>query len=469
MFERPLRIMQVNTFDIEGGSASIARDLAAAYRARGHQSWLAVGNKLGDDPSVLPIPNEESHRAWARFWRAASAKLKARSPDGSRAPHLARVASILAEPRRSFNLGRGYEEFVYPGTRMLPRLTAQAPEIIHGHNLHGGYFDLRELPALSGQVPFVLTLHDAWLLSGHCAHSFDCDRWKFGCGQCPDLTIYPAIRCDATRHNWRAKREIYLRSRLAIATPSRWLMDKVEQSMLSAALVDARVIPNGVDTSIFRPGDGAKARAELGIHPDTRVLLFVANRARQNRWKDYRTIHQAVAAASKQLDGQDLVLLILGEQAAAERAGRAEVRFLGYQSDTRAVAELYQAADIYLHAAHVDTFPCTVLEALACGKPVVATAVGGIPEQIEDGQTGFLVPAGDVQGFVDRIVRLLTNDDLRNRVGGRAVDSVNKRFEFERQVTSYLQWYRELIELRERDQERAVVRDRDRHALPTAV
>jgi hypothetical protein len=54
----------------------------------------------------------------------------------------------------------------------------------------------------------MLTLHDAWLLSGHCAHSFDCQRWKTGCGECPDLDVYPASPRDATACNWRRKREI---------------------------------------------------------------------------------------------------------------------------------------------------------------------------------------------------------------------------------------------------------------------
>ena len=110
-------------------------------------------------------------------------------------------------------------------------------------------------------MPTVLTLHDAWLLSGHCAHSFDCERWKTGCGECPDLTIEPAIRRDATADNWVRKRDIYARSRLYVATPSPWLMGRVEQSMLAPAVEQARVIPNGVDLSVFRPADKRSIRA----------------------------------------------------------------------------------------------------------------------------------------------------------------------------------------------------------------
>jgi len=73
---------------------------------------------------------------------------------------------------------RGHEDFNFPASWHLLDLPPRVPDILHGHNLHGCYFDLRALAWLSQQVPVILTLHDAWLLGGHCAHSFDCERWK---------------------------------------------------------------------------------------------------------------------------------------------------------------------------------------------------------------------------------------------------------------------------------------------------
>ncbi len=70
-------------------------------------------------------------------------------------------------------------------------------QIVQCHNLHGGYFDLRALQWLSARVPTLLTLHDMWTLTGHCAHALGCDRWRTGCGRCPDLKLDPAIRADA--------------------------------------------------------------------------------------------------------------------------------------------------------------------------------------------------------------------------------------------------------------------------------
>jgi glycosyltransferase involved in cell wall biosynthesis len=90
--------------------------------------------------------------------------------------------------------------------------------------------------------------------------------------------------------------------------------------------------------------------------------------------------------------------------------------------------------------------PNTVLEALACGTPVVATAVGGIPEQVKDSVTGFLAPPGDVEAMAETIVALLTDDALRRRLGENAARDARERFDLWRQVETYLKWYKELIE-----------------------
>jgi glycosyltransferase involved in cell wall biosynthesis len=289
-----------------------------------------------------------------------------------------------------------------------------------------------------------LTLHDAWLLSGHCAHSFDCERWRIGCGQCPDLTIDPAIRRDATAYNWRRKRDIFANSRLHVAAPSRWLMEKVEHSMLARGVVEARVIPNGVDLAVFHPSDQRAARAALGISNDALVVLFAATDIRRNMWKDYATVHDAVGRTAERLTGQSVVFLAMGEEARTERFGSAEVRFLPHR-DGESSARVYAAADVYAHAARAETFPNTILEALASGTPAVATAVGGIPEQIEDGLTGFLVPAGDAQALSDRLTQLLSDEHLLQRMSRTAATTAKIRFDLARQADAYLGWYGDLV------------------------
>jgi len=430
-----LHILQVTASD-SGGAARIAWNLHGAYTARGYQSRLVVGYRHTDDPRVINLPHETTGSLWSQTWWRLARRMEPADRAG-------RWARKLAQPSNWLDWYHGVEQMDFPGTWRLLELNGQPPDLVHCHNLHLNYFDLRALPYLSHRVPLILTLHDAWLLSGHCAHSLGCARWKIGCGQCPDLTLYPAIRRDASAYNWQRKCMIYSQSRLYVVTPSRWLMDKVEQSMLAPAAAKWRVIPNGMDLSVFYPADRAMARSELGLPMHRNILLFSANEVRRNPWKDYQTLRAAIARLAGQVE-RPVLFVALGEDAPAEQIGRAEVRFIPFVSRQETVVRYYQAADVYLHAARADTFPNTVLEAMACGIPVVATAVGGIPEQIEDGATGYLVPCGDAEVMATRVAILLEDDSLRQDMGLRAVQAARDRFDLSRQVDDYLEWYQDV-------------------------
>jgi glycosyltransferase involved in cell wall biosynthesis len=464
---RQLRVLHVSTADRSGGAERMAWSLFRAYRERGHKSWLAVGYKKTDDPDVLVIPNGDRrlplwHRADDGVQRGVS-WLANNIPGGWR---LRNYYKALRHPRQAIEQSLGLESFHHPGTWKILNLLPGKPDVLHCHNLHGYYFDLRVLPWLSRQVPVILTLHDTWLLSGHCAHSLDCERWRTGCGRCPYPSIYPAIRRDATAYNWRRKQKIYTKSRFYVTTPSQWLMRKVEQSMLAPAVVEARVIANAVDLSVFRPYDRQQARMGLSLppNPNTKILLFSANGIRRNRWKDYQTMRAAVALVAECLQGQEVLFIALGEDAPAERIGQAEIRFVPYQKDLGTVARYYQAADVYVHAARAEVWGLTITEALACGTPVVATAVGGISEQVKelessDGAfghldltryglndaTGILVAAGDARGMAFGVERLLRDKSLRLRMGENAARDAVKRFDLQRQADDFLRWYQEIL------------------------
>jgi len=424
----PLAIAQVNASEEGGGAERIARQLHGEFLRQGHDASLLVGRGEAAGPHVFPFP-----------------------ADGR-----TRLAHALAGPLRILDRQRGLETFRYPATdRMLDALPRE-PDIVHMHNLHGGFFDLRVLPELSRRYPTVLTLHDAWLLSGHCAHSLGCERWRTGCGACPDLTIYPSVRRDATARNWKRKGEIFRRSRLHVATPSGWLAKKVEASILAPAVEDLRVIPNGVELDIFRPGDPRAARWELRLPATGFLLLFVGSNVDASPFKDYATARKAAARVAEILE-QEVTLVVLGSAGADAREGRMRIRHIPFQNDLSRIARYYHACDLYVHAAHAETFPVTVLEALACGKPIVATAVGGIPEQVrslvpgaEGGDrptleaadaTGILVAPADSEALARAAARLLEDAPLRLRLGGNAARDAKLRFDARHQASVYLEWY----------------------------
>ena len=434
-------VLLVNTDEREGGAAQVAVNLLEAYGRLGWTPYLAAGRKATDDPRVRALTPEAGRGPWSGAWHRAADK----------------VVGLA----RALDRFRGLESFRYPASHRVLDIPPERPDVVHLHNLHGGYFDLRLLPVLSRRLPVVLTLHDAWMLSGHCAHSFGCERWESGCGACPDLTIYPAVEKDRTALNWKRKRGIYARSRLHVATPSAWLQGMVERSILRAGTVEMRVIANGVDLSTFHPGGSRGSREALGIPPEARVLLFVASGGAHNEFKDYALLRAAIVRVAAGSGRAPLVFLALGGDAPPERIEGGEIRHLPFLDRAEEVARVYRSADAYIHAARADTFPNTILEALACGTPVVATAVGGIPEQVrslrggpawggkatygDESATGFLVPPGDDEAFAEGVLRLLANSELRRRLSENAARDARERFDVLDQARAYISWYESLL------------------------
>jgi glycosyltransferase involved in cell wall biosynthesis len=456
----PLRVLLVNKNAQGGGAERVAMSLHEGLRRRGHRSWLAVANP-NDAPDVVAIPKDRPPLV-VRAAAVGAGRLVAAA--GRAVPRGRRIRIFLGDaaksPRNAIAEWRGREPFDYPGSRRLLDLPPEMPQLIHAHNLHSHYFDARALAPLSRTLPVALTLHDEWTYTGHCAYTRGLETWRAGCRHCPDRDVYPAIRRDATHANWEAKRRIYADSRLYVTAPSRWLLDRARQSILAEGAVDWRLIPNGVNMSVFQAGDQRAARALLGLPGEGRILLFTAHRAASNPFKDVETVFEAarrIAAASS----QPLLMLALGDDGPSETIGSCELRFVAYEPDQERLAAYYRAADIYLHAARADNLPTSILEALASGVPVVATAVGGIPEEIrglagapgswagdttgQDTATGVLVPQGDAGAMAAAAGHLLADDALRARLGENGARDAAERFDFEDQLDATIAWYRDVM------------------------
>ena len=419
------RVLQINTRDDRGGAATIARNLHRSFRDKGLDARMAVASKSSDDRDIFTIESNEARGWLSRHLLKCSHKVRESGGSSQLMTWLGRALFFAGDPARSWAILRGLENFSYPGTWRL--LDSFSPSVIHCHNLHSGYFDLRALPWMSRAAPVVLTLHDAWLLSGHCAHSFSCERWKNGCGTCPDLGIYPALHKDGTAANWKRKRHIFERSHLYVAAPSQWMMERVDQSILAPAIRGARVIPNGVDLDVFHPQDKRNARGALEIPLSAKVLCFVAESPRGNQFKDWRTQAAALDLLAARGSGIDLVFLAVGEHGTAPRIGPIEVRCAPYTTNPRQLALYYQASDVYVHAARAETFGLVVAEAMACATPVVASRVGGIPEIIRDEETGFLVDPGNATDLANAIDVLLNEPEKAARFGANGARDARDR------------------------------------------
>jgi glycosyltransferase involved in cell wall biosynthesis len=450
-----LQILQVTLQSHLGGTGQIVSGLHKQYLSHGHLASMLVGRGTITSENQAILAHNAHRSTWARAWLTLG---RTSGAPGERGSRFAKLASWIAEPNRRRRIRSGFEDFQFPATLpAISELVRERPTILHLHNLHGGYFDLRVLSELSHLTPVVLTLHDQWAFTGHCAHSFDCDRWKIGCGECPDLTIYPAIRRDRTAENFALKEDVFSRTRLHLAAPCRWMMDRARNSLLAPAIAEARVIPNGVDTTVFRPGSKAKERVRLELPPESRIVLYATQPAR-SQWTNERLLRSTIRYLEE--EGQvDCTFLFLGsDRNSQEEIGGIKVIHREYERETSRVAGYYRASDVYFHPARADTFPTALLESLACGIPPVATDVGGIPEQVASlwasrhasaspggSATGILVDGDNATGAGRGIDLLLRNDSLRARLGGTGASIAASEFSISLQAERYLDWYREIL------------------------
>jgi glycosyltransferase involved in cell wall biosynthesis len=222
-------------------------------------------------------------------------------------------------------------------------------------------------------------------------------------------------------------------------------MDRAQRSLLAPAIASARVIPNGIDLEHFKPRRQDAARRNLGLDLGKHIVLTVGNTLRNNIWRDFDTALEAMRATVARSQSPTLFLGV-GDTAERLVEGQLEILIRPHLGNAAEVAEYYSAADVYLHSSRVDTFPTAVLEAMACGRPVVASAVGGIPEQVVHDETGFLAAAGDEGSMARWIAVLLENPDLRLRFGNAAAERARRLYDRELFVDRYVTLYRKLVE-----------------------
>jgi glycosyltransferase involved in cell wall biosynthesis len=199
-----------------------------------------------------------------------------------------------------------------------------------------------------------------------------------------------------------------------------------------------RVIPNGVDTERFRPRPPDDSlRRELGLAPGATTVGIVAALRPE---KNHELFLQAAALVRRQLP--DVRMLVVGdgsrraalESLSAELSLSGTVRFLGTRRD---VPELLSVLDVAALTSHMEANPVSILEAMASGKPVVATRVGSVGETVIDGQTGYLVAPGDAAQLAQRIASLLQDPARAAAMGRAGREQVLAHWSIQRMVEGY--------------------------------
>jgi len=276
---------------------------------------------------------------------------------------------------------------------LSPSLSKFKPKLLHLHWVAGSLLKIEDLNRFKG--PIVWTLHDTWAFTGGCHYPGECEKYKNQCGTCPQLSS--SKENDLSRKVWNRKKKIFSQLNLTLVSPSRWLAEMAKKSSL-VSQNRIEVIPNGLDTQIFRPLDKAAAKVFLGMSPQEKVLLFGAE------WlSDHRKGGDLLQLALNYLDFS-CTLLTFGEgQVSLQSTSPVSVRSVGKLQDELSLAAIYSAADVFICPSREDNLPNTVAEALACGTPCAAFSVNGLPDMINHQVNGWLAQPFSAENLAEGI------------------------------------------------------------------
>lgn len=298
-----------------------------------------------------------------------------------------------------------------PTLRLVKQIKEFAPDIIHLHNLHGSYINIKVLFKFLKKYnkPVVWTLHDCWTYTGHCAHftSIGCEKWRTQCFKCPLKHSYPkSLFLDNSVRNHKLKKKLFTSlDNVILITPSQWLADVTKQSFMGK--YDVFPIPNGVDLEVFKPTDG-DFRKKYGIE-DKKIVLGVASAWGKNKGLDE-------FAALPQILGDEYKVVIVGIKPEQAANLPKEILCIPRTHDVKELAEIYTAADVFLNPSRQETMGLTTVEAMACGTPVVTSNLTAVPEVVDE-KSGIVCENLEIDTIKAAVLEVLSREypDTRKR------------------------------------------------------
>ncbi len=419
-----MKVVHLSSYDLKGGAAISARRLHCGLQRIGHDSSMFVRFRSSQDPAVGEYVIPESFDARWRRW-------------------IRRRAIVQSAEAYLTNAPKGFELFSDDRTPFGATVIDQVRpcDVMHLHWV-AAYLDYEQcVPAALARGPLVWTLHDMNMFTGGCHYDMGCGRWASKCGGCPQLGSQDPM--DLAAQIWERKQQVFQAvdpARFCIVTPSRWLSRTVGESPIFQRF-RVETIPYGLDLDDFAPRERAAARDVLGIPAQARVLLFLAETV-DNRRKGFVHLTEALEGLAGEFD--QLWLLSVGNN--PPKLDRAlQGSHLSYVGNDRFLSLAYSAADAFVIPSMQDNLPNTVMEAMACGIPVVGFDVGGIRDMVRSERTGVLVPPGDVRALRDAIVRVLKSPESADAMGREGRTVALQEYQLTMQAQRYADLYKDLV------------------------
>ena len=363
-----MRVLIVNTSERTGGAAVAASRLMEALNNNGVKAKMLVRDKETDRLTVAAVPGQkwmQFYFLWERF---------------------------VVWLRLHFNRKHLFEvDIANCGADVTQLPEFQEADVVHLHWINQGMLSLKGIrKILNTGKPVVWTMHDIWPATAICHLTLDCRNFETQCAHCRLLPGSGSTN-DLSTQIWKRKQQMLNDRQITFVTCSQWLAGEAQKSAL---LKGQRVvsIPNPIDTHIYTPKDKQQARQRVGLPTEGRIILFASQRV-TNRNKGMGYLLEACRLLAEQYPEkkEDITVAILGGHA-EEIEGQLPFRTcpLGYVNDEQRIVDIYNAADVFVLPSLSENLPNTIMEAMACGVPSVGFRIGGIPEEIDHQQNGYV-------------------------------------------------------------------------------
>ncbi|CCO23127.1 glycosyltransferase [Maridesulfovibrio hydrothermalis] len=339
-----------------------------------------------------------------------------------------RIASLLYEglKKSRYQTIHSFEASENPGDRLIsPEKAARAvPEnsIVH---LHSSADPAAFLSSLPKQTKVIITLHDTQMITGGCSYPLSCTHFDKKC-------FDPCPRKFPDSETVRKKNiSALLDSEAVIISPSSWLARLTRKADKH---ISVKIIPNGIPWP-ENMADKKKARKKLGLHPSSKVVLFIAHGGQSAGYKsgpDWKNYWNMIKTKVPEAVG-----FAIGGDKNSREGDFLSIPYV----DRRMLRQFMLAADVFAYPTLADNHPLVILEAMSCGLAPVSYAVGGVVEQIASGVNGILVPPYEKEIFADKVSNLLNNQRQAREMGSQGFHGGGKKYKNIRMTNNYIKIY----------------------------
>jgi len=321
--------------------------------------------------------------------------------------------------------------------------------LVHLHLVHN-IMDLNYLPMISRLKPTIITLHDPFFFAGHCVHHFDCDKWQTICEDCPYLKEPFALDTDYSALNFGLKKAAIQNSKITAIVSSDWMMDKYQKSPIWK---DKKIykVPFGINQEIFKPMKNDEARAALNISKDDFVIFF---RSEDNSFKGLDVIKRALDNISTK---KNITILTVGQKNNLnEYKNKYNIIEFGWIKEDRKLVNLYTACDIFLMPSKQESFGLMAIEAMSCGKTVLAIDADGsaISNTINSPEAGVAVVEKE---YTRTLEKFINDSELLIKHNKLCLDYATKNHSKEKYISRMIDIYKETMDSFKIDDEAEII------------